>query len=228
MRLTAEGISKEYLRENAAAGTNRFCAVRETSLTLEPGTVTVLTGRSGSGKTTLLHMLGGLSEPGSGRVLLGDTDLYALPDKQRSALRNREFGIIPQGQTALHSLTAAENILLPCYLSGEKPDLAFAEELMQRLDISALRDARPAALSGGELRRVAIARALIRRPSVILADEPTGDLDDENTKTVFGLLKETAEAGAAVLIVTHETDAAQYADRQYRMQSGALTEPDAP
>jgi len=224
MKLHAEGISKEYLRENTAAGTNRFFAVRETDFTLEPGTVTVLTGRSGSGKTTLLHMLGGLSVPSSGKIWLGDTDLYALSDRARSALRNRQFGIIPQGQTALHSLTAGENILLPFYLSGDTPDFAYAEELMQRLDIAALRDVKPAALSGGELRRVAIARALIRRPAVVLADEPTGDLDDENTQTVFRLLRETAGAGAAVLIVTHETDAGQYADCCRSMQAGMLSE----
>jgi len=223
MKLLAEQVSKEFLRENRAKGTNSFFAVQETDFALGEGALTVLMGRSGSGKSTLLNMLGGLSIPSSGRVLLDGNDLYALPDRERSHQRNRHFGMIPQGQTALQSLTVLENILLPYSLYGEEPDADRAEELMQLLDIGSLRDAKPAELSGGELRRTAIARALIRRPAVILADEPTGDLDDENTAAVFRLLKNAAGAGASVLVVTHENDAVQYADRLYRMHAGVLT-----
>lgn len=224
MKLTAEHITKEYLRENRADGSNRFFAVQDTTLTLESGTMTVLMGRSGSGKSTLLNMLAGLSVPSSGTVKLDGTDLYAMPDQALSRLRNEKIGVIPQGQTALHSLTVKENILLPYLLYGDQPDSDFAEQLMQTLDIAALADAKPAELSGGEMRRTAIARALIRKPMLVLADEPTADLDDENTAAVFRLLLETARQGAAVFIVTHENDAAQYADRMLKMSGGVITD----
>ena len=224
MNLLAEGISKTFLRENRKQGTNQFTAVAQTDLLLRGGTLTVLTGRSGSGKSTLLHMLAALSRPDTGRVLLGGTDLYALEDQERSALRARQFGIIPQGVTALYALTVRENILLPAQIAGEQPDPAAADALMKQLDIAALSEERPAALSGGELRRTAIARALLLRPAVILADEPTSDLDDENTASVFRLLKQKALEGAAVFVVTHDSDAAQYADIVLRMDAGTLHE----
>ena len=224
MILKADKVRKEFLRENRSAGTNCFAAVTETDLALESGTLTVLTGRSGSGKSTLLNMLCGLSQPTGGRILLDDTDIYAQTDAALSRLRNEKFGVIPQGQTALHSLTVLENILLPFSLYGKSPDTAYAETLLSRLDISALRDAKPAELSGGELRRMAIARAAVTKPAFLFADEPTGDLDDENTETVFRFLRESADGGASVLIVTHESGAAAYADRRFRMSAGVLTE----
>lgn len=227
MILHAEGVEKHYLRERRAAKTNQFTAVEPTDLQLEPGTLTVLTGRSGSGKSTLLHMLAGLLRPDSGRVLLGDTDLYALPDSALARLRGEQIGMIPQGVSALYALTVRENILLPASVGKTAPDTEYADRLMEALDIAELCDEKPAALSGGELRRTAIARALIRHPSVILADEPTGDLDGENTAAVFSLLRQTAAAGAAVLVVTHEPDAGQYADRVLHMQKGRLSA-DAP
>ena len=158
--------------------------------------------------------------------MLGGEDIYSLDDKRLSKLRNEKFGIIPQGQTAIHSLTVKENILLPCtlYGSSDSSDEAYAKELMERLDIAQLADIRPAELSGGELRRMAIARALIRRPEVIFADEPTGDLDDENTAAVFGFLQSAAKEGAAVLVVTHESLAAGYADRVLVMNASQLSD----
>ena len=224
MKLKAEKITKEFIRESK--GTNRFTAVSETDLELSEGNVTVLSGRSGSGKTTILNILSGLLQPSSGKVLLDGEDIYSLPDKKLSRLRNQSFGVIPQGQTAIHSLTVRENILLPLMLYGDDLSEAsvYADELMEKLGISQLRNVRPAELSGGEIRRMAIARAVIRRPAFLFADEPTGDLDDENTKTVFEFLRQTAADGASVLIISHEDIASEYADRHLTMSSGVLRE----
>lgn len=224
MQLKAENAVKEFIREGR--GTNIFTAVAENNIILESGQFTVLTGRSGSGKTTLLNMLAGLLPPTRGRIMLDGTDLYALDDKRLSRLRNERIGVIPQGQTAVYSLTVIENVLLPFMLYKEQSSEAekYARELLERLDIAPLANVKPSELSGGELRRMSIARALIRRPSVILADEPTGDLDDENTRAVFEFLRRTADEGAAVLTVTHESDAGQYAHRLMRMNGGRLEE----
>ncbi|MBR2283887.1 MAG: ABC transporter ATP-binding protein [Ruminococcus sp.] len=222
----AEGISKEFIRESR--GTNRFVAVKQTDLTLSSGELTVIRGRSGSGKSTLLNMLAGLTTPTSGRVLIDGMDIYTLPDKELSELRNRKTGVIPQGQSAIYSLTVMENILLPYTLYGKADEGAegYAEKLLEELGIAQLRNVMPGELSGGELRRMAIARALIRRPELILADEPTGDLDDENTEVVFNVLKNAAagENGtpAAVLVITHENNAENYADNLLRMNAGQL------
>ncbi|MBR1554991.1 MAG: ATP-binding cassette domain-containing protein [Oscillospiraceae bacterium] len=222
MILKAEKITKEFIRE--MKHTNRFAAVQETDFTLESGTFAILTGRSGSGKSTFLNMLSGLMLPTSGNILLNDTDMYTLSDKDLSRFRNQHIGVIPQGQTALHSLNVLENISLPYTLYGEDAPEQEAVHLMEQLGIADLQKAMPSELSGGELRRMAIARAFLRKPEIILADEPTSDLDDENTEIVFTFLQEAARAGAAVLAVTHETDAAQYADRLFRMDAGVLTE----
>ncbi|MBQ9696508.1 MAG: ABC transporter ATP-binding protein [Oscillospiraceae bacterium] len=222
MMLEAQGIRKEFIRQGK--GTNRLVAVQDTDLTLGAGELTVLMGRSGSGKSTLLNMLAGLLAPTAGRILLDGEDLYAMEDRALSRLRNAKIGVIPQGQTALHSLTVLENVLLPVRMYDPKADAApEALALLERLGIAELQQDKPAALSGGELRRMAIARAVIRRPQIILADEPTGDLDDENTAIVFDFLRESARNGAAVLVVTHEGDAVQYADRIFRMNAGVLT-----
>ena len=196
MELRAENISRRYFRKRGEA--NFFEAVRPVSLILRGGEMTVLKGRSGSGKTTLLHMLAGLLNPSEGKVYLGETDLYALEDKELSRLRNKKIGVIPQGRSAVDTLTVYENILLPG------------------------RDAMPAELSGGELRRMAIARTLTTDPDVILADEPTGDLDNENTEIVLNALKQAAKAGKAVLVVSHEDDVEDYADHVIRMDAGCF------
>lgn len=220
--LRAEGISKNYYRKRD--GSNVFTAVQPTDFELPAGQVTEITGRSGSGKSTLLNLLAGLLAPSAGKVWLDDTDLYALPDGALSRLRNRRIGVIPQGQSGLHSLTVLENVLLPARLYGRGPaPEARARQLLERVGIADLADVRPGDLSGGEMRRMAIARALILEPDLLLADEPTGDLDDENTAAVLELLRDTARQGAAVLLVTHEAGAAQYADAVYRMDGGRLT-----
>lgn len=221
MELKAEGVSRQYFRKSKLS--NVFLAVKETDLTLPAGRLTEITGRSSSGKSTLLHMLAGLLAPTTGRVLLGGADLYALDDAERSMLRNKSVGVIPQGQTALRSLTVMENVKLPCTMYGDAVSDDAALELLERVGIAALRDAYPNELSGGELRRLAIARALLRKPPVLLADEPTSNLDDENTHAVLHLLRQYADEGAAVLLVTHEREAAEYANRVYRMSDGVLT-----
>ena len=179
-------------------------------------------GRSGSGKSTLLNVCAGLLEPTTGKVFLDDTDLYALEDKERSRLRNQAIGVIPQGQTGLRSLTVLENVLLPCEMYGITGQEEYAMELLERVGIADLAGTYPSELSGGEMRRLSIARALIRNPGVLLADEPTGDLDDENTHVVLGMLRRFADEGTAVLLVTHESDAEEYADEVYRMEKGIL------
>ncbi len=220
MELKAEGVSRRYFRKSKLS--NVFLAVKETSLTLRAGQFTEITGRSGSGKSTLLHMLAGLLAPTTGRVLLGGADFYALDDAERSMLRNKSVGVIPQGQTALRSLTVMENVKLPCTMYGDAVSDDAALELLERVGLAALRGAWPNELSGGELRRLAIARALLRKPAVLLADEPTSNLDDENTHAVLRLLRQCADEGAAMLLVAHEREAAEYADRVLRMSDGVL------
>ena len=224
--LKAVNLSKRYFRRMGQA--NHFLAVRNVNLALRPGEVTLLTGRSGSGKTTLLHLLAGLLTPTEGKVWLDETDVYALPDADLSRLRNAKIGVIPQGRSAVDTLTVLENVLLPQQLRGERGDEEGALGWLDALGIADLRDTRPAELSGGELRRMAIARALAGKPEIILADEPTGDLDDENTAKVLSLLRKSAvEDGKAVLLVTHDSEALPYGTRIYRMVSGSLITDDS-
>lgn len=216
--LQANGLSKTFQR-----GKHIIPAVQNISLTLAPGQITSVVGRSGSGKSTLLNMLAGLLAPSSGQVTLDGQDLYTLSDFELSRLRNQSIGYIPQGQTALPNLTVLQNLLLPLGLFPEKTDYQDrAEELLKLVGIAHLTDAKPATLSGGELRRLAVARAMIRKPQVILADEPTSNLDEENTSTVISLLRNAADQGAAVLLVTHELDTLQSADTIFRMENGIL------
>lgn len=220
MTVKAENISKRYFRKTG--GANHFYAVNDLNLTITSGEMTVLTGRSGSGKTTLLNILSGLLAPTEGRVWIDGTDLYSLDDKALSRLRNEKIGVIPQGRSAIDTLTVMENILLPAKLYGKPFPAEAASRWMERLGIAHLKDARPAELSGGELRRMAIVRALSNSPDILLADEPTDDLDDENTALALSALREAADSGKAVLLVTHEKDALNYADQVYQMSTGMI------
>lgn len=220
--LVAQGATKRFFRKGREAA-QWFDAVSQVDLELAPGEFTVLMGRSGGGKSTLLNMLAGLLAPTEGRVLLEGRDLYALPDTELSQLRNARIGIVPQGQTPLHSLTVVQNVTLP-YLMY-RADNGVEARALDRLDslgIRALADSYPSELSGGEMRRMAIARALVCDPAVVLADEPTSDLDDENTRIVLQALRAVADAGAAVLVATHDAEARSFADRVLRIDGGKL------
>ena len=220
MKIYTKQITRQYFRPGKA--TNVFTAVKETDFTLEEGKLTEITGRSGSGKSTFLNMLSGLLKPTTGNVIYGEEDIYAKEDEDLSKFRNRHIGVIPQGQTGLSSLTVLQNVMLPVWMYEDTVPEEDALNLLRKVGIEELKDAYPTELSGGELRRMSIARALIRKPDVIFADEPTGDLDDENTKIVLSLLKEIAAEGRSVLLVTHEKEAADYADIIYEMKDGNL------
>lgn len=222
--IEAQGVRKQFFRKGRAAARN-FDAVAGVDLQLARGQLVELTGRSGSGKSTLLNMMAGLLAPTEGRVLLGGQDMYELEDDALSRLRNERIGVIPQGQTALGNLTTIQNVMLPyCMYRKDGTAEAQAFELLERMGIADLADAYPSELSGGEMRRMAIARALICKPDVLFADEPTGDLDDENTAMVLQAMREVAEAGSAVLLVTHEQAAAAYADRVLYMDAGIISD----
>ncbi len=221
MAVKAERIAKRYFRKTG--GANYFYAVQPVSLEIAAGEIAVLTGRSGSGKTTLLHMLSGLLKPTEGKVRIDETDLYSLDDRALSRLRSERIGVVPQGRSAIDTLTVLENILLPAKLYGRPLPAESARQWMERLGIAPLGDARPAELSGGELRRMAIVRALAQSPDLLFADEPTGDLDDENTRLVLSAFQAYAhEQKKAVFVVTHENDALQYADTVYQMDGGRI------
>ena len=226
MVIRAESIQKDFIRRGA--GTNVYTAVQPTTFTLHPGKITGIRGRSGGGKSTLLNMIAGILQPTEGSVFYDETDLYAMEDTERSVFRNRHIGYIPQGSSAISSLTIRENILLPGRLkkqeTAEEELEKEAEQLMKRLGIGHLAGEKPQHLSGGELKRMAIARAMLLGPDVLLADEPTGDLDDENTEVVFGLLRQYAEEEHSVLVVTHEDNIREYAGTLYRMDAGVMTE----
>ena len=223
MLFRAENISKAFYRNTGSA--NYFYAVAPLSLELVAGTVTLLMGRSGSGKTTLLNMLSGILPPTEGKVLLDDIDLYSLKDAVLSRLRNKRIGIIPQARSAVDTLTVTENILLPEYLYGRALPAEEAKRRMEEFEIDHLSDALPKELSGGELRRMAIVRAIVQEPEVLFADEPTGDLDDDNTDRVLSALSSYArERKKAVLIVSHENGAVKYADRIFRMEKGQISQ----
>lgn len=215
--LVAQGVRKQYFRKGRDSA-RYFDAVPAMDLTLSSGELLEVVGRSGSGKTTLLSMLAGLLTPSEGTVLVDGQDLYALDDTARSKLRNKRFGVIPQGHTPLADLTVLQNVCLPYVLYHSADDVEQrAIELLAGLGIEGLSECYPNELSGGEMRRMAIARALICQPDVLFADEPTGDLDDQNTDVVLQTLRDAADAGAAVMLVTHEQAAAAYADRVVRM-----------
>lgn len=221
MIITADGISKTFPRKSGNA--NFFHAVQKTSLEIKKGEFAAVLGRSGSGKSTLLNILCGLLTPSEGKIWYDDTDIYKLGDRELSEFRNIHIGIIPQTQSVLPNLTVLENVTLPCCLYSKNTDCTKdAERLMNITGIAELRDVFASDLSGGEMRRTAIARALIQKPDILFADEPTSDLDDDNTQNILKLLKSISENGTAVFMVTHESECEKYADTVYRMNAGIL------
>ena len=223
MIIEATGLTKEFAR--ARGGKRLFTAVHPLDISLEERQLTVVSGHSGSGKSTLANMLAGILTPTAGYVRLDGTDLYSLRDEELSRLRNERIGLIPQGHTALRALTVLDNVLLPSilYAKAEAP-VDRARELLAAVGLDDLADAAPTELSGGELRRMAIARALLMDPAIVLADEPTAGLDSANAAAVLTLLRDAADRGTAVLVVSHEAEAQRFADRSYVMEDGHLRE----
>ncbi len=223
MIIEATGLTKEFAR--ARGGQRLFTAVHPLDIGLEERSLTAVSGHSGSGKSTLLNMLAGILTPTAGSVRIDGTDLYSLGDEERSRLRNERIGLVPQGHTALRALTVLDNVLLPAVLyNRDEAPAERARELLGRVGLGDLAEAAPTELSGGELRRMAIARALLMDPAIVLADEPTAGLDHANATAVLTLLRDAADRGAAVLVVSHEAEARSFADRRYAMEDGHLSE----
>lgn len=218
--LTAEKLVKEYKRRGKV-----FRAVDDIDLEIGSGELVMIEGESGSGKTTLLNLLTGLTDPTSGSVTIEGKDLKSLDDKTISGIRNEKIKYIPQGESLLSSLTVKENILFPFVVGGK--NIPSGERLLEvagKLGILELLDEYPSELSGGEMRRVTIARAVFNRPSLIIADEPTGSLDSVNTSKVMDIFKTIAEEGTAVIVVTHQKETLRYASRVLSMEKGKLRE----
>lgn len=220
MLLELKDLCKAYTR-----GGKEFSAVDRVNLSVERGDFISIVGRSGSGKSTLLNMVAGLLTPTSGSVYFEDAEIGRLTDGELSKLRNDKIGYIPQGIGTLSDLTVYDNVRLPFYLSKREGDASGrAAFLLDEVGIPHLADMLPAQLSGGELRRVLIARALVNEPDVLIADEPTSDLDVETTREVMQLFSRIHQNGTAVLLVTHELDTLEYGNRVMTMVSGRLTE----
>ncbi len=204
---------------------HRVHALRGVSLRIEAGRFTAVMGSSGSGKSTLLHIIGGLTGPSSGRVLVEGRDLAAMSDRQRTIFRRRRFGVIFQEFNLLPTLTALENVALPWLLDGKPlaPVRALATELLTTVRLEQRLHHRPDALSGGEQQRVAIARALLNDPALILADEPTGNLDSRQSLEIWQLLQRVArERGKTIVMVTHEAHGAAHADDVLVLRDGGI------
>ncbi|MBP5246818.1 MAG: ABC transporter ATP-binding protein [Fibrobacter sp.] len=218
MILNAKNLWKRYSRRGET-----FAAVQDVNLEALPGELTVIFGKSGSGKSTLLSILAGLNAPDEGAVSLNGKDLYSLNDEELSRVRNLNIGYVPQNDASLPNLTVLENVILPAALAGLEDAEAVAQRILNSLDIGQLADEYPSKLSGGELRRVALARALVLSPEVVIADEPTSNLDDENGELVFRILAELSRNGTAVIVSTHDPRGTEFGDRLYTMKGGILS-----
>src|SRR5438477_3490772 len=199
-------------------------ALRGVDLTVNRGDFLSIVGPSGSGKSTLFHIIGGLTPPTSGQVRVGDQDLSAMTDADRTRMRKRTVGFVFQKFNLLPNLTARDNIAIARHIAGiaQKPTAEF-EEVLAALGIAQRLDHKPSALSGGEQQRVAIARAIVNHPAILLADEPTGNLDTENSKAVLGLLRDLNERlNQTILMITHNPEAAAFAHRIVKMRDGKV------
>lgn len=193
------------------------------SFDVEKGEFISIIGASGSGKSTLLHLLGGLDYPTSGKVLIDDTDIYALKDDERTIFRRRNIGFIFQAYNLLPMLNVYENIIIPFGLDGDAVEKKYVDSVIDILEISDQKYKMPNELSGGQQQRVAIARALVTKPSLILADEPTGNLDSKSSSQVVYLLKKiNKELGNTILMITHDDAVAQAAEKTLRIEDGKL------
>lgn len=221
--LRATGLCKEFRRASGRDGA-AFAAVADVDLLMEEGSCVSITGHSGSGKTTLLGMLAGLARPTCGTVRFRSRDIHAMTDTERARLHNTELSFMPQGAGLLANLCVRDNIRAPQMFAGRSGAGADrADFLLEAVGLRELAGEFPGSLSGGERRRAVLARALFHAPSLLMADEPTSDLDPENTDMVVALLRRTAELGTAVLVVTHDARVARLGQQRYVMERGRLS-----
>ena len=211
------------LKKYYGAGDTQVKALDGVNLRVEPGEFVAIVGTSGSGKSTLLHMLGGLDRPTSGTVTVDGKDIFSLKDEALTIFRRRKIGFVFQSYNLVPVLSVWENIVLPVELDGRKVDKAFVEEVVATLGLEKKLANLPNQLSGGQQQRVAIARALAAKPAILLADEPTGNLDSATSLDVMGLLKVTAQKfSQTIVMITHNEELAQMADRIIRIEDGRI------
>jgi len=218
-------IQVDNLRRQYGQGEARVVALNDVSLSIDQGAFVAVMGSSGSGKSTLLHLLGGVDKPDAGRVIIDGTDLYTLSETELTVFRRRRIGLIYQFFNLVPELTVEENILLPQLLDGKAGDQQQLEELLAATGLSDRRRHLPSQLSGGQQQRVAIARALVNRPALVLADEPTGNLDTRNGHEVMQLLRlANRDMGQTLVLITHDERIARQADRVLTIEDGRIVD----
>ena len=211
------------LRKTYGSGETQVRALDGVNLSVENGEFVAIVGTSGSGKSTLLHMLGGLDRPTSGSVVVDGKDIFQLKDEALTIFRRRKIGFVFQSYNLVPVLNVYENIVLPIQLDGQKVDADFVGRIVKTLGLDGRLNALPSQLSGGQQQRVAIARALAAAPAIILADEPTGNLDSRTSQDVLGLLKVTSQKfSQTIVMITHNEEIAQMADRVIRIEDGRI------
>ena len=216
-------LKTEHLSKYYGEGENQVRAVSDANIRIQRGEFVAIVGKSGSGKSTLLHMLGGLDTPTSGRVLIKNKDIFSLKEDDLSVFRRRKIGFIFQSFNLVSSINVWENIVLPVGLDGKRVDEAFVEDIIATLGLEKKIHNLPNTLSGGQQQRAAIARALASRPDLILADEPTGNLDSRTRDEVMALLRLSAQKyGQTLVMITHDEEIAQVADRILVMEDGRV------
>lgn len=216
-------LQTQNLKKVYGADTNTVHALDGINLSVEKGEFVAVVGTSGSGKSTLLHMLGGLDRPTSGKVFVDGKDIFSLKEEALTIFRRRKIGFVFQSYNLVPVLNVYENIVLPIELDGKKIDRHFVQNILETLGLSDRQDALPSQLSGGQQQRVAIARALASSPAIILADEPTGNLDSKTSQDVLSLLKVTSQKFLQTMVmITHNEEIAQMADRIIRIEDGKI------
>lgn len=218
--LKTENLCKYY-----GKGENQVRAVMDANIEILQGEFVAIIGKSGSGKSTLLHMLGGLDTPTSGKVYIRDKDIFSFKEDALAVFRRRKIGFIFQAFNLVSAINVWENIVLPSGLDGQKPDEEFVMDIVNTLGLEEKIHNLPNTLSGGQQQRVAIARAIAAKPDIILADEPTGNLDSKTSDEVIGLLKmSAAKYGQTLVMITHDEDIAQLADRVIVIEDGKVVQ----
>lgn len=218
MILEGKKLCKYY-----GTGESQVKAIHNIDFSVEKGEFISIVGQSGAGKSTLMHIIGGLDAPTSGEVIINGTSIYTLPVHQLALFRRREIGFVFQAYNLVPSLNVWENIILPIGLDGKKADVSYIEDILLTLGIYEKRTSLPTALSGGQQQRVAIARAVAARPAIVLADEPTGNLDSRSSEDVLNLLRLSVQKyNQTLIVVTHNDEVARLADRTVRVTDGSI------